>query len=605
VTLRRRLLLGYLPFVAALAGLGGWSAWHLRRTSHVPRTIIAENYESVVAAKEMKESLERMDSAALFLLLGRADRAEPQWAEHRARFDTAFEHAAANITEPGEAELIETIRAGRGEYHARYARFRALPTEQARSAAYFASLQPQFDRLRSDCDRLLELNQEAMRLKAARAAVAFRGWFLTTLALALALVAAGAALAWTLARAMTRPIQDVTQAAARLARGELDVTVPVRGGDEVGALATGFNRMAENLRELRRSDLGQVLVAQKTTDAAIDSLYDPVLVTDAFGRLTRLNRAAQRVFGDEEGLHGRPIREVAGDARITLAVSEALRSDRPVAGEGAAATVPLRVDGAERVFRLRTTPMRDAEDTLLGAVTLLQDITHLRELDRLKTEFIATASHELRTPLATLQMGVNLLLEGAAGPPTERQAEVLRTCVQQAARLEQLLRELLDLSRLESGETAPRLEPVPAAALVRDAAETLRAQVEGKGLALSVEVPPGLPAVWADRAQVERVLANLMTNAVRATERGEVAVSAEAREGQVAVTVRDTGHGIPREWLPRVFERFVQVPGAPSGGAGLGLAISERIVQAHGGQLTVQSEPGRGSAFTFTLPVGG
>jgi PAS domain S-box-containing protein len=600
--LRSQLLLGYLSFVAALAALGAWSSWQLLRLSRVPRLIIAENYDSVVAAKDMKESLERIDSAALFLLLGRTDRSAPQLAAHRPRFDAAFERAAHNVTEPGEAELIERIRAGRDTYQRLFARFEALPPA-ARERDYFAALQPQFDTLRGDCDRLLQLNQDAMRLKADRATAVARGSFLATLALALGLVAAGIALAWVLARAITEPVRGLTSAAARLAEGDLDVSVPVSGGAEVAALAAGFNTMARSLRELRRTDLGRLLLAQKTTDAAIDSLYDPLLVTDAAGRLTRLNRAAQRLFGAEEALRGRPVQEVVPDARVAQAVSEALRSDHAVAGEGAAATVPLHVDGAERAYRLRTTPMRDTDAALLGAVTLLQDVTHLREVDRLKSEFVATASHELRTPLATLQMGVNLLLEGSAGAVSPAQAEVLATCRDEAARLERLLGELLDLSRLESGETAPRLADVGAAALVRDAVEPLRLQVEGKGLTMRVAVPETLPTVRADRAQVERVLANLVTNAVRATERGEIAVSALAREGEVAVSVRDTGRGIPPEWLPRVFERFVQVPGAAAGGAGLGLAISQHIVRAHGGHLTVRSEPGHGSEFTFTLPA--
>jgi len=602
-TLRRRLLLGQLVFVAALAGLGGWSAWHLRRMSQVPRLIIEQNYDSVVAAKDMKESLERIDSAALFLLIGRADRAFPQLAVHRPRFDAAFERAAHNITEPGERELIERIRAGREAYDRRFRRFEALPPAE-RGPAYFTALQPQFDGLREDCDQLLDLNQRAMRLKADRATAVARRWFRATLALALALVGAGLVLAWVLARAITEPVLGLTQAAARLAEGDLDVSVPVTGAAEVAALAAGFNTMAQSLRELRRSDLGLLLVAQKTADAAIDSLYDPLLVADAGGRVTRVNPAAQRLFGPEDMLRGRPVAAVTHDPRIALAVSEALRSDHAVAGEGAMATVPLRVDGAERSFRLRTTPMREPEGALLGAVTLLQDVTHLREVDRLKTEFVATASHELRTPLATLQMGVNLLLEGAAGPLSVAQVEVLATCRQETARLERLLGELLDLSRLEAGERAPRLVDVPAAELVRDAVEPLRLQVESTGLTLRVQVPPELPAVRADRAQMERVLANLVTNAVRATERGRITVTAVARGGDVVVTVSDTGRGIPPEWLPRVFERFVQVPGA-AGGAGLGLAISQHIVEAHGGHMTVHSEPGRGSEFTFTLPTGG
>jgi signal transduction histidine kinase len=251
--------------------------------------------------------------------------------------------------------------------------------------------------------------------------------------------------------------------------------------------------------------------------------------------------------------------------------------------------------------------MRDAEGHLLGAVLLLEDITHLREIDRLKSEFISTASHELRTPLTSVQMGVHLLLEGAAGELTGKQQEVLEACREDCERLERLMRALLDLSRIESGAERPNPAPLRATDLVRSAAERLRPQVESRGIALRMDVQPDVPAVFADRAQIERVITNLVTNAVRYTARGgEIHITAaEHNKGTLAVSVSDTGRGIPPEYLPRIFDKFVQVPNAPSGGAGLGLAISQHIIEAHGGQISVQSEPGRGSTFTFTLPFAG
>jgi signal transduction histidine kinase len=177
-------------------------------------------------------------------------------------------------------------------------------------------------------------------------------------------------------------------------------------------------------------------------------------------------------------------------------------------------------------------------------------------------------------------------------------------CRDDTARLERLMRDLLDLSKIESGETPPRLTGVPTAALVRDGVEPLRLQVEAKGVSLQVEAPLDLPPVKADRAQIERVIANLISNALRATPReGHIRVAAARRNEHVAISVSDTGHGIAKEYLPRIFERFVQLPEVRSGGTGLGLAISRRIVQAHGGQIAVQSEVGHGSTFTFTLPI--
>lgn len=235
--------------------------------------------------------------------------------------------------------------------------------------------------------------------------------------------------------------------------------------------------------------------------------------------------------------------------------------------------------------------------------TLLEDITHLREIDRLKSEFIATASHELRTPLTSVQMGVHLLLERAAGDLNDKQVEVLSACREDCERLDKLMRDLLDLSKIEAGESKPELEPVRTKDFINAASQELRPQVEAKGLAFKVDAPLELPNVLVDRTQVERVLANLVVNAIRYTKQGEIKISASPRGNFVAVSVSDTGAGIPHEYLPHVFDKFVQVPGAPTGGAGLGLAISRLIVEGHGGQISAQSEPQKGSTFTFTLPV--
>jgi PAS domain S-box-containing protein len=620
MSLRAKLLAGYLIFVAALIVLGGWSAWRLREMGDVSRRIISNNYDSVIAAQEMKESLERQDSAAVFALLGARERALTQVREHRARFDANFQKAANNITEPGEREVIETINHDRDAYYRMFDAFLSRVNamegdapaassagrseESAERSQYFTQLEPQFNNLRADCDHLLQLNQRAMLAKSEAAGHVARRWFYLTLLMAGLLVAAGLALAFFLADRIVKPLRQLTATTARIAGGDLNAKVKVTSHDEVGLLAAEYNRMAASLRTLRRSDLGQLVVAQQTTEAAIDSLYDPVIVTDAEGCLTKLNPAAEEIFGSERENAGKHVGEFARDTLIAGAVAEALRSQRPVAGEGAASVLPLAVDGLERAFRLRTTPMRDQEKHLLGAVTLLEDITHLREIDRLKSEFIATASHELRTPLTSVQMGVHLLLEGALGELTEQQSELLQACRQDCERLDKLMRDLLDLSKIEAGESQPQLAPVHTHDLIATAAEELRPQVETKGLRLNVRLPADLPRVMVDRTQIERVISNLVINAIRHTRHGDIQISAERRNATVAVSVCDTGSGIPSEYLPRIFDKFVQVPGARStGGAGLGLAISKSIIEAHGGQMSVQSEVGRGTTFTFTLPM--
>jgi len=600
--IRTKLLVGYAGFVLALGVLGAWSARTLSQMSAVSGRIISENYDSVVAAQDMKESLERQDSGALFDLLGEHQRARRQIAEHRARFDAALAKAAANITERGEPEQIDAIRRDRDEYYRRLDAF--LAADASDKSRYFDSLEPQFNQVRSQADALLHLNQEAMRRKADEASQIARRWSVVTLVLALALMAAGIAVEVGLSNAILGPVRQLTDAITRVAGGDLDAAVHVRSGDEIGTLAAGFNRMAEKIRELRRSDLGKLLVAQQTTEAAIDSLYDPVLVTDSDRRLTRVNAAAERLFGPRTESIGRQIEDVTKDSRIAQAVADVLRSGNTVASESPSAVVPWGVGGSRRAFRIRSTPMRDADDRLVGAVTLLEDITHLAEISRMKSEFIADASHELRTPLTSVQMGIHLLLEDTESALTERQKDILQVCRDDTARLDRLMRALLDLSKIESGDVTPARTAIRAATLARSAVEALRLQVEGKGLKLNVDVAPDLPSVFVDEAQIERVFGNLVTNAARATASGgTITVSATVRPGAVAFSVADTGVGIPPAHLANIFEPFVQVPNAPGGGAGLGLTISRRIIESHGGALSVQSTTGKGSTFTFTVPT--
>src|SRR5689334_19249955 len=315
MSLRTKLLLGYLVFVVALVALGAWSAWRLREMGGVSRRIIANNYDSVVAAEEMKENLERQDSAALFALQGATDKARAQLSEHRARFDTNFDKAAHNITEVGEAEAIENIRHDRDDYYQAFDQFFAPATVKNFASLterdeYFTRLEPQFNKLRADCEHLLQLNQRAMLAKSEAAAGVAQLWFYRTLLIAGVLVAAGLYLAFFLANRIVEPLRQLTASTARIAGGDLNATVPVTSRDEVGVLAAEYNRMAQRIRQLRTSDMGQLMMAQQTTEAAIDSLYDPVIVTDGEGHVTKLNPAAEEIFGLENENAGKHIGEV-------------------------------------------------------------------------------------------------------------------------------------------------------------------------------------------------------------------------------------------------------------------------------------------------------
>ena len=582
------LVAALLVFIAALALLAGWSAWWLRDVGGASRRIISDNYDSVVAAQQMKESLERQDSAALFLLLGEAARARTQLAEHRARFDQSFDRAARNVTEPGEAVVIERLRTLRDRYQ------RAVDDASGGArvltpATYFGVLEPRFDAVRAELDGLLTLNQDAMQHKSQAAAATARAYALRVFALAGLLVVGSGVVASRVSRTLVDPLTALTRVTDRMSFGAVDVSAPVvQSPREVRDLALSFNRMQERLRELRQSDLGRLHAAQQLSDAAIDSLYDPVIVTDVGGRISRVNRAAVEAFGPETAAVGRPIADLGGGELADL-VREAIASRRPLADDAPAGVQRLTTTGGTRDYRLRTTPLRGGGDGVEGSVTLLEDVTHLREIDRVKSEFIAVASHELRTPLTSLAMALPLLLE---------------LCRNHADRLQRLMQALLDVGRFEAGREQPVPADVPVADLVEGVVQALAGPAGRRRVALRGGVAPGLSPVVADRGQIERVLTNLVDNALRAsTTGGTVTVAARADVGRVVFSVEDTGHGIRPEQLPRLFEKFSRAPGSPGDGAGLGLYIARRIVEAHGGRIWARSEPGRTTIFSFSLPV--
>lgn len=572
--------------------------------------IFKDNYKSVVAAQDMKEALERQDSAATFFLANNIEKARKQYQANWPAFEAAYEIEAHNITEPGEQQMANDIGDQFTAYrHAVERLLYANPpmsTEQAR-AYYFGTLEPAFLRLKDRAQDVLNLNQAAILHADARAKAEADRASLTSIT-----VTAGAFLLallfvfWITGASLT-PLRSLARQAEEIGLGHLNQRIELQRTDEIGALAVAFNRMTEKLREARRLEEERLHRAERMSDAALESLYDPVVITDGSGRVVHLNRAAEGLFGPDHRGEGRPVAEVVGDTRIVEAVSKAIHQERISASEGEAGFVSLQVDEAARTYRLRATPMRDDDGSLLGAVAVLEDITHLRELDRLKTEFIGVASHELRTPVTSLQLSVQLMAEGVVGELTPAQKEVVTAQQEDLQRLERMMRDLLDMTRLEAGVMPPRFEIVSANELAGSALDAVMAPAEAKHIDLVREVPKNLPEVRADRGQISRVLINLLNNAIRHTpEEGRVTLRArDNSEGGVRFQVEDTGVGIPQEYQTRIFDRFVQVPGATRGGAGLGLSIAQNILQAHGGQITVESEPDHGSTFTFDLPAAG
>jgi signal transduction histidine kinase len=388
----------------------------------------------------------------------------------------------------------------------------------------------------------------------------------------------------------------------RIAEGDLEARARVLGKDEIADLAREFNAMADHLAEYRRSTLGELLQAQQGAQAAIDSLPDPVLVLDATGAVLNVNGAAETVL------------RVAAGANVTAldpALREVVERVRQHVLAGRGAYVPrgfeeaVRVacpDGARHLLP-RATPLYSEEGAITAATVVLQDVTRLMRFDELKNDLVATVAHEFRTPLTSLRMAIHLLAEEQVGALNAKQGDLVAAAREECERLQGIVDDLLDLSRIQAGRMELAAEPLPVGPLLDAATAALRPAVEAAGLTLERTGPAGALAVSADRERVQLVLSNLVGNAVRHTPRGgRITLRASAVGEAVRFEVSDTGEGIAPEYQERIFEKFFRVPGTRAGGVGLGLYLAREIVQAHGGDMGVESAPGRGSTFWFTVP---
>ena len=411
--------------------------------------------------------------------------------------------------------------------------------------------------------------------------------------------AAAAALALLLtlwmARRTARPIEQLTEAADRMAAGDFDARARGEGYREVGQLTGAFNRMADEL-----SDKVARLTGERSRLAAIlENMADGVLIADARGEVQLLNPAAARLLGvSPQAAHGAGIAQTVRHHQI-IELWQRCRSS----GEGQSAAVELDRQGV--FWQVIITPFQEGGDR--GYLIIVQDLSPIRRLETVRRDFISNISHELRTPLASLKILAETLRDGALDDPPAAERFLLSMETEIDA-LTHMVQELLELSRIESGQVALRLRAARLDEIVLPPVERLAAQAARAGVTLTAEIAPDAPAVRADVERVQQVVTNLVQNAIKFTPAGGlITVTAgqhQTRAGMAVVSVQDTGVGIPARDLPRVFERFFKGDRARgSGGTGLGLSIARHLVESHGGQISVASEEGRGSTFSFTLPV--
>jgi two-component system, NtrC family, sensor histidine kinase KinB len=603
MTLRAKLLAAQAPLALVLLLLGVVS---LRTVSDLGRSsqrILQDNYRSVLAAQRMMDAVQRLDSAAAFAVAGRRLRLEADAPAILRAFEDELALQEGNITEPPEGAATKELRAAWNDYRARFERLNAVDREEV-PRIYFSEMEPAFRRVKGAAQRILEINQDAIVAKGDQAQrIAVRNRALVLFATVAALVV-GTVASVSLTRRALRPLQKLSLAVRRIGEGDLDARARLPGKDEIAEVGRELDVMADRLREYRSSSLGELLQAQQASQAAIDSLPDPVLVLSVEGRVLNVNQAAETVLQVSGG--GDPLGSMPPEVRdaIEKVRAHAASGKGAYAPKGLEEAVRVPAEGGDRALLPRATPLYSEQGGVVGATIVLQDVTRLLRFDELKNDLVATVAHEFRTPLTSLRMAIHILVEGTVGEINERQADLLHAAREDCERLQGIVEDLLDLSRIQAGKVEVSLTPVSAKS-VTDAAVAAKVEVAREaGVDLEENLREPVLPVLVDPDRIGLVFENLISNAIRHSPKGgKIEVRVAPDHEKVRFEVRDQGPGVPPEYLHRIFEKFFRVPGTKGEGIGLGLYISREIVLAHGGEMGVDSADG--SRFWFTLRVPG
>jgi two-component system sensor histidine kinase ResE len=399
-----------------------------------------------------------------------------------------------------------------------------------------------------------------------------------------------------LSQRISQPLRRMTRLATQMAGGDFSQRLRIKAGDEIGALGSSFDTMADGLE----ATLSELHKEQGRLRGILASVAEGIIAVDAERRVTLLNpQAAALLRVDQDTAVGAPIGELGVPACLIEQFAHCLDSHEPCSTE-------FEMGTPRRYFVLQVAPVRSGDSGDWGAVAVLRDVTEGRRVDEMRRRFISDASHEIKTPLTAIGGFASAIADGTAASEEQR-TRCASLIVREVERLNRLVNDLLDLSRIESGAVALELEQVNVGELIRAAAEAFETQTQERRIRLELDVPEFLPAVHADGDRIYQVLVNLISNALRFNyEDGAIRVAARQLDGSVRVEVQDTGPGIPPEELPHIWERFHRADTSrarQAGGTGLGLAIVRSIVEAHGGTVSAQSSVGKGSTFSFTLPI--
>jgi len=558
--------------IIVLSTLGGWFIYQLKKDT---QNILAANYNTLQYSRNMLLSLEEIGKEPFAL----------------SEFQKNLDLQRQNITESGEKEATQNI----------HEHFSELQNDQGNYSLHSA--------IRKDIAELMQLNMNAIQIKS--------GIANTTAQNAIAVISIAGTLCFLIAFILmvnlpaniSNPIRELTSSIHQIANQNYRQRVQFESNSEFGELAKSFNTMAEKLQEYSESRIDKILKGKKRIETLIDNMHDAVIGIDENRKVLFVNDEALKISGlKKENFVGKLIQDVAvSNDLVRDLIKEIINPD---AEKNPAELLKIFVEGKENYFEkeildIKVIPTGEKESSFIGQVIMLRNITPFKELDLAKTRFIGTVSHEFKTPISSIQMGLQLLENEKIGSLNEEQQKLIRGIDDDTSRLLKITGELLNIAQLETGVSQLNIRPFKINAIIEEVIKTNKSAADKRQISIHTDVDTTLDVINADQEKTLWVLNNIVSNAIRYSyEQSKVIIRVERLDSKhVKFSVTDRGLGIEEQYLKHIFTRYFRVPGTKTEGTGLGLSISKEFIEAQGGIISVESEIGNGSIFSFILKI--
>ncbi|WP_411680468.1 ATP-binding protein [Clostridium thailandense] len=606
-TLKGKISVVYICLVLMIAIVGFTSAFNLHALSRSIDGLMVNNYKSINAANNMIEAIDGQNVAILNYLNNNDQKQINLFYKNSDEFYKWYNIEANNITELGEKDYVSKINNDYTRYVMSFSDVQDIRNKQGTDKAtnfYNDKITNLYNNLKSDLKGLAAINEKAMfggKDKVTNDSIAI---MYIILGLSSVAVIGGYIISTFFINKLLKPIYILTESIKSVREGELHKEIAVDSSDEIGLLAHEFNNMTKRLQQFEYSSKGKLLTEKNKSIAIVKSISDPLIVLDTNYKFTLLNDACEDIFGIKETdvLH-KHFLEGIRNGELYEYISSIYKEDNEKKSEK---IMNIEVNEKDYYFNIISTAIKDRDLESYGIVVLFQNITKLKQLEKIKTDFMGTISHELKTPLTSIMMGVSLITDKKIGDLNEKQKNIVDAIREDGERLASLISELLQLSKIESDKAIFNMKQCSIIGVIENCVKRFNDQAISKEVNLYYEGSEWLPQVTIDPEKVSWALNNLVSNALKYINAGdEISIKVKAKNNEMYVSVEDTGVGIPNEYQKIIFDKFVQVKGGDleMRSSGIGLAITKEIIEAHGGDIWCESKLDVGSKFTFTLPI--